>query len=79
MAVTAFSKAKIQKIMQDLQLHLGYVTIYAPTCGKQLKKQFAIPCEKSPDYSSIINIVNGFYKCMFENLFPEIKNKTGIQ
>ncbi len=25
----------MQTVMQDLQLHLDYVTIYAPTCGKR--------------------------------------------
>ncbi len=31
----AFAKAKMQTVMQDLQLHLNYVTIYASTCGKR--------------------------------------------
>ncbi len=43
-----------QMVMQDLELHLDYVTIYASTNEKmQLKILFAVPFENCPKYYSI--------------------------
>ncbi len=48
-----FTKAKMQTIMQDLQLHLDCHNLCTHMWKTQLKIQFAIPFEKSPEYSSI--------------------------